>query len=79
MTYAPLPRAAALNVPAAELEKLTWASDRATILITSLKSGVGDVIVANCSRQERDSVSQTPSEGKCWHSESLTFRVCQPE
>ena len=30
--------------------------------------GEGKVIFANWSRQERDSVSQTPSVGKCWHS-----------
>ena len=54
-----------------------WAHDQpeTTLELPSLLQW--DVTLANWSRQERDSVSQNPSEEQCWHSESVTVQVCQ--
>ena len=51
----------------------TWALSR--LLFKLPRVVQGGVIVTNCSRYEGDSVSQTQTEGKCWHSESVTIWV----
>ena len=57
----------------------TWPRTGPLFKLPSLMQpeGAQDVILADMSRQKRDSVKQTLSEGKCWHSESTTIWVCQ--